>query len=189
MNINEFNIRPSSGFNTAFSVYWHFDINKAKEVFSGTKDDCYERLNLISKTIETVQNKIRKELSIDVFDYLNSDDEEIDPIVKINIGALCFEFTARDFADGHGMEVNCECFILGKDTGYAFTEKKRDGKDGIPYDDEYCTGYYVDEMKNDYEKTINTLIDEIKRFILGSEERTNYANATELTWDNIKKGD
>ena len=116
---------------------------------------------------------------------LNKDEENFE-IVHIRIGGLLFEFTVRDFGDGEGNEVNCECFILGKDTGYGYTEEKRDGKDGIPYDNDWCLNYFhKDDLS--FEQAQNYIKKEISEFILLSSEYTKYANEKILTWKSLKE--
>lgn len=180
MKAREFNVRPSSGFNTAFSVYWHFEINHAREIFSGTKEECYEHLNTIETTLQNIQDTVKKTFTEELFNKLNN---ELYTIGKINIGGLMFELVSRDFDDGQGNEVNCECFILNKGT-YGVTEKDRDGVDGIPYDDEFCTNWFIKDYQ-DYEKTYKYILDEICEFVILDNEMLKYANQ-QLTWNGIK---
>ena len=181
MKSNEFNIRPSSGCDTAFSVYWHYDINHAKELYSGCREFCDDMLQMIQEALNLIRDKVYSNFTEQKFcDFEDVEDE----ILNIHIGALNFEFVSRDFHDGYGGEVNCECFLLGKGT-YGVTEKKRDGVDGIPYDDEYCMNYFHKDTNHDFEKTRQLVIDEMSEFVILDAEKLCKAVEKDFTWDSL----
>ncbi len=186
MKANEFNIRP--GLKEPFSVYWHYDINKAKDLYSGSKEYCEGVLQMINEALSLINYKVFSEFEEEKF----CDFEDVEgEMLQIMIGGLLFEFVSRDFHDGAGGEVNCECFILGKDTGYGYTGgfNLLDGKiekEGIPYDDEYCMNYYHKDTNHDFEKTRQLVIDEISEFVVTNSERLCYALEKNLTWESIR---
>lgn len=187
MKANEFNVRP--GIKDAFSVYWHYDINSAKEIFSGTEEYCDTIFGMINEILPRVQDKVFSSFKKEKIEILENTEDEM---LQILIGGLLFEFISRDFHDFCGREVNCECYLLGKDTGYGYTggfnilEGKIEKK-GIPYDDEYCMNWYIDEMNHDFEAIRQKVINEIQEFIVTNEEHLKLALATDLTWESIKE--
>ena len=183
MKFNEFNVRPSSRPNSEYSVYWHYDINKAKELYSGNKEFCYGMLQMIQEALVLIHDKVYSNFTEEKFCAFEDVEDEI---LNIHIGALNFEFVSRDFHDGYGGEVNCECFILGKGT-YGVTEKKRDGVDGIPYDDEYCMNYFHKDVNHDFEKTRQLVIDEMSEFVIPDAGKLCKAVEKDFTWDSLRK--
>lgn len=53
--MNSFTIRPSQKDYSKFGLMWIFDTNRAKEIFTGTKDQCYEILNRINNNYKHVR--------------------------------------------------------------------------------------------------------------------------------------
>lgn len=183
MKFNKFNVRPSSKANSEYSVYLHYDINHAIELYSGSKEFCNGMLQMIQETLTLIYDKVFSKFTEEKFKAFENNEGEI---LNITIGALNFEFVSRDYGDGEGLEVNCECFILGKGT-YGVTEEKRDGKSGIPYDDEYCMHYFIKEMEHDFEKTRSKIIHGLTDYVIWDEEKLCQITEKDFTWDSLRK--
>ena len=179
MKINELLIRPSSFPNKDFSIYWIEVPNKARVIFHGAENECYLQKKKLRNLSDLIWNCITKNFTEEIFDELNINDNAI---LQINIGALCFEFTCRDFNDEEGLEVNCECFILGEE-GYGLTSSYNHTKSGIPYNDDFCLNYYRNEDMG-FEKRRDYIQTKILEFIVLS-NYIDYAFEEELTWDSI----
>ena len=90
-------------------------------------------------------------------------------------GALCFDIVLRDL-DVDEWALCADAYELGEDTGYGYTEK------GTPYDegDGFVLAF---DVKNSFEETLKSFLDQITEHTLNDQIWLSYANKTEPKWE------
>lgn len=103
---------------------------------------------------------------------------------QIMEGAVCCDLiileddgcNGEDYCYGGKFMINCQFFLLGKDTGYG-------ERNGIPYD--YISGFYG-YLKDTYEETLDGIVKQFDELIAENPELKEGAANNELTWESMK---
>ena len=104
---------------------------------------------------------------------------------KIMEGAVCCDiiiledpdYEGEDYCYGGKYMIDCNVFLLGKNTGYG-------ERSGIPYD---CVSGYYGYLKDTYEETLDGIVKQFDELVAENLELKEGIANTELTWESVYK--
>lgn len=104
---------------------------------------------------------------------------------QIMEGAVCCDIIILENPDYEGEDycydgrymIDCELYLLGKDTGYG-------ERNGIPYD---CVSGFYGYLKDTYEETLDSIVKQFDKLVAENPELKKAVIEKELTWESIYK--